>query len=354
MSDEIDFFQQHTALKFLRTAISKNRLAQSYIFAGPEGIGKIEIARFFTKLLQCLNRTPDLTPCCVCKNCKKIEQNIFVDNLEMTYDSEKTVISIEQVREVLHPFMRYSANEGGYKVCIINPAHKMKIEAQNTLLKILEEPPENFIFILVTSNKHLLLNTILSRCQMIPFVRLANAVIEKMLIKHKSIEEIEARIYSSLSGGKIKYALKFIESDISDVRESLLQEFITALDKKNLYDFHYFALSMDNLLKKIKEEKEDTAKYFKLEKIQIIESYIEILLNFTRDIFLLKISGIKHKLTNQDYKNKITELEKKYTLEEISQIMYNIFKSTKMLCGNARTIHAFDNILIGGGGRSDG
>ena len=234
---DIDFYNQKKHINFLKQSFKLNRLAHSYIFSGPEGLGKLEIARFFINIIQCLNLNDNSEPCGECKNCIKIKQNIFVDNLEVTTAGDKTTISVDQIREEILEFARYSSNEGKYKVCLIYPAEKMRAEAMNALLKILEEPPEKFVFILITSNHFQLLPTILSRCQILKFNPLPVKQIETRLIKYKNFEPVKARILSVLSGGRINFAIKLEESGALEKRQNILNGLSAALEKKSFFEY---------------------------------------------------------------------------------------------------------------------
>ena len=186
--------------KYLSQSVKEKKLAQSYLFVGVEGIGKLMIAKEFARKILCLTQKEN----CECKSCQCFEGLNHPDYCVINEKGE--TIKIEQIREITNKVIEQPII-ATQKVYIINDADKMTLEAQNCLLKTLEEPPEFVILILITSNESALLNTIKSRC---------------MTIKFKSIPKEELKKYATEKLG------------MTQMTENLLQSFNGSIGKANL------------------------------------------------------------------------------------------------------------------------
>lgn len=178
---------QKTIVQILGQSIVENRIAHAYLFAGPRGTGKTSMARLMAKALNCTN-PKNGEPCGECPNCKAIQQSKFLDLIEIDAASNRGIEEIRDLKEKIG----FLPVEGKYKVYIIDEVHMLTGEAFNALLKTLEEPPQNVIFILATTEAHKLPPTILSRTQRFDF-RLANE--EDLLIKLEKILKEEGFEY---------------------------------------------------------------------------------------------------------------------------------------------------------------
>ena len=171
-----DITGQESTVKALSNAIESGRIMHAYLFCGPRGTGKTSSARIFAKSLNCKNG-PTVTPCGKCPGCLDVINSNPVDVIEIDAASNR---SVEDARNILEK-VQYAPLHGKYKIYIIDEVHMLTTEASNTLLKTLEEPPENVIFILATTESHKVLETIVSRCQRYDFRRITTADIVKRL-----------------------------------------------------------------------------------------------------------------------------------------------------------------------------
>lgn len=162
--------------KALANAISMNRISHAYLFTGPRGTGKTSTARIFAKSLNCKNG-PTITPCGECENCVDITNSVPMDVIEIDAASNRKV---EDAQNILEKVM-YAPVNSRYKIYIIDEVHMLSNTAFNALLKTLEEPPANVIFILATTEVHKVLDTIKSRCQRFDFRRITTDDIAKHL-----------------------------------------------------------------------------------------------------------------------------------------------------------------------------
>ncbi len=167
--------QEHIK-KTLKSAIELNKISHAYLFTGPRGTGKTSTARILAKSLNCING-PTITPCNECPSCKDVTNTVPIDVIEIDAASNRKVEDTQNILEKI----QYTPVHGRYKIYIIDEVHMLTNHAFNALLKTLEEPPENVIFILATTEVHKVLDTIKSRCQRFDFRRITTEDIVKHL-----------------------------------------------------------------------------------------------------------------------------------------------------------------------------
>lgn len=254
-----------------KTVISKNIL-HSYLFTGIEGIGKKEFAKEFAKMILCMEES---APCNTCKSCKQYESNNHPDF--MLIDSGDKKIKIDQIR-YLQEKISEKPITSNRKVYIINDCDTMTKEAQNCLLKTLEEPPEYATLILICSNENKLLNTIRSRCIKVSFLKIENKDIEEYLQKSKNM--LISKDLLSMSMGSIGIAINVCEN-----KEQYLEveNIVQNLTKNDLVE----VLNNAEILYKSKEN------------IQELLDYVNVLLYNLGKINCIKyVEDTKRKLLN--------------------------------------------------------
>lgn len=181
-----DVVGQQLIIKTLKNQIKNEKISHAYLFTGSRGTGKTSVAKIFSKAINCLNPAEDFSPCGECKVCKAL-QGANIDVLEIDAASNNGVDEIRDLREMV----KYPAVVGKYKVYIIDEVHMLSISAFNALLKTLEEPPANTVFILATTEAHKIPATILSRCLRFDFELVALDDLEQHLRKILSQENVE-------------------------------------------------------------------------------------------------------------------------------------------------------------------
>lgn len=210
-----DIFGHDKEIEILRKALLRGRLAHSFIFIGPEGVGKRTTALALAKALNCLKIDGDF--CGGCSVCRQID-SLSHPNVMMV-EPVDGIVGIDTVRG-LQDRLYYKAS-GGKKVGIIDGAEMMNREASNALLKTLEEPPSDSVIILITCEGSFLLPTVLSRCQRVNFRPLGKEVIARVIMERLGVTEERAGLLSTFSGGSLGRALRM--EGILDGRSGLIE-----------------------------------------------------------------------------------------------------------------------------------
>jgi DNA polymerase-3 subunit gamma/tau len=178
---------QPTVVQTLQNSLRTGKIAQAYLFCGPRGVGKTSTARIFAKTLNCSNLDGDYNPCNQCPSCIEFQENRSFNIYELDAASHN---SVEDIRHLIE-MVQVPPQNGRYKVFIIDEVHMLSVAAFNAFLKTLEEPPSYAIFILATTEKHKILPTILSRCQVMDFKRMQIPDIIEHLKKIAQKEQVE-------------------------------------------------------------------------------------------------------------------------------------------------------------------
>ncbi|MFH0702198.1 MAG: DNA polymerase III subunit gamma/tau, partial [bacterium] len=226
-----DIVGQEAIVKTLSNAIELNKVAHAYLFTGPRGTGKTSMARILAKSLNCKNG-PTLEPCGKCPSCIDITNGNAIDVIEIDAASNRKV---EDARNLLEK-VQFVPVSGKYKIYIIDEVHMLTTEAFNTLLKTLEEPPKNLVFILATTEAHKVLNTIISRCQRFDFRRIKQDLTVERLKEIARLEDLKINdqacsLIARRSLGGLRDALSLLDqiSILSLLKEEITEEDILPL-----------------------------------------------------------------------------------------------------------------------------
>lgn len=290
--------------EYLTNSVKKDNLTHGYIFEGPKNIGKLEIAEVFAQLILCKNSKEK--PCEKCSSCIKANAGSHPDIHILKLDENS--IKRKDVDE-LQTSIYKKPYESKKKIYIIDDSHKMTVQAANTFLKTLEEPPEDTIIIMLTINKDLLLDTIVSRCQIINFDMLASKEVEKILIKEYKIDEEKSKLLAGYSKGNVYKALKILDGE----------------DKTLIYRDEVVDM-IDEIFEKGKRAVFDYEKYFNSRK-DSIDEILDILLVWFRDLLFVK-EDISDMIINKD---KLETLKKQSSgknsirLAEVYDIVQNTY-----------------------------
>ena len=231
----------------LRTAVQQGRLAHAYLFCGPRGVGKTTAARVLAKTINCQSLTAEGEACNECESCRAFNEGRSFNIFELDAASNNSVEDIRQLTEqvTMPPAL------GKYKVYIIDEVHMLSVTAFNAFLKTLEEPPSYAIFILATTEKHKILPTILSRCQIYDFKRITVGDITHHLQYVAQSEGIVAdeaalSLIAEKADGGMRDALSMFDRIASFAGGQITYEH--ALESLNVLDYSYFIRTFDDLL----------------------------------------------------------------------------------------------------------
>ena len=244
--------QEHI-VKILTHQLKEDSVSHAYLFCGTRGTGKTTTARILAKGLNCESPNADGTPCGKCKNCLSIKEGTFIDVIEIDAASNNGVDNIRELRESVN----YPPQIGRKKVYIIDEVHMLSTGAFNALLKTLEEPPENVVFILATTEPDKLPKTILSRCMKLDFRRVPEDVLyngmKKIAIdKGVSIEDSALKLIANMADGSVRDGLSILDQVLSSGEKNLSRDDVLEYIGAVSQDF-YIKLTELMSLKKTEE-----------------------------------------------------------------------------------------------------
>ena len=231
----------------LKNAIQSNKLAHAYLFCGPRGVGKTSCARIFAKTINCLNPTADGEACNACESCRAFNEQRSYNIHELDAASNN---SVDDIRTLIDQ-VRIPPPIGKYKVFIIDEVHMLTTAAFNAFLKTLEEPPHHALFILATTEKHKVLPTILSRCQIYDFSRISIADMVEHLQSVSSQEGVTAEpealnVIAQKADGGMRDALSIFDQVVSFTNGNITYQAV--IDNLNVLDYEYYFRLTDAIL----------------------------------------------------------------------------------------------------------
>lgn len=233
----------------LKNAIRSHRLAHAYLFCGPRGVGKTTCARIFAKTINCLHPTPEGEACDECESCRAFNEQRALNIHELDAASNNSVDDIRQLVDQV----RIPPQIGAYKVFIIDEVHMLSSAAFNAFLKTLEEPPAHAVFILATTEKHKILPTILSRCQVYDFNRMGVSDIVKHLAFVAAQEQIEAdpealNVIAQKADGGMRDALSIFDQVVSYSGGAKVT-YEQVIEDLNVLNYEYYFRLTEHFLK---------------------------------------------------------------------------------------------------------
>jgi DNA polymerase-3 subunit gamma/tau len=243
-----DVIGQNHIANTLKNALQTNKLAHAFLFCGPRGVGKTTCARILAKVINCLNPVNNVEPCNECSSCKAFNENASFNILELDAASNN---SVEHIRTLIEQ-VRFQPQQGTHKVFIIDEVHMLSTQAFNAFLKTLEEPPSYAIFILATTEKHKILPTILSRCQIFDFKRIQPShIVEQLDIILKAQQRTadpEALYQIGVKAdGAMRDALSIYDKIASATSGNITYKDVTS--NLNILDYEYFFKITDSFIR---------------------------------------------------------------------------------------------------------
>jgi DNA polymerase III subunit delta' len=301
MSERIIIGNEKT-IDRLKRSVKSGELSHSYIFEGPDGIGKKTLAMEFARIILC---NSEERPCGSCSSCRKIESgnhpDLFVQKPEKKKNSVKAAYSVSDI-ERIQIEMRRKPNESEKKVFIITEGEKLSLDSQNKFLKTIEEPSENVVTLILVNNANTLLKTTVSRCQLIKLERVSPEALEKYLeSRYGQVDRIDTVI--AFADGNIGRAIELLkDEEFQSRRDRTIDMTIDIMEKDVTKVF--------SGLKFFEDEKEHTAEM------------LDIMMSWFRDLLVVQKTGSEKHLINKD---KARTLKTQTEILTVSQI-YDIVK----------------------------
>ncbi|WP_242916191.1 DNA polymerase III subunit gamma/tau [Pontibacter liquoris] len=238
---------QHHITNTLKNAISSKHLAQAFLFCGPRGVGKTTCARILAKTINCQNITPETEACNECESCRSFNSSSSFNIHELDAASNN---SVEDIRNLVEQ-VRYAPQTGKYKIYIIDEVHMLSNQAFNAFLKTLEEPPSYAIFILATTERHKIIPTILSRCQIFDFNRIRIEDMVRHLGSIATKESITAEpdalhLISQKADGALRDALSIFDQMVTFSGSKVTYK--ATVENLHILDYDYYFRLTDHLL----------------------------------------------------------------------------------------------------------
>lgn len=210
MSGFKDIVGHKQIINHLESAIKLNKVSHAYIFNGEKGAGKKRLAQAFAMALQCERKKAE--PCGACRSCKQAESGNHPDIIRVTHEKPNS-IGVDEIRSQVVNDVQVKPYSSQYKIYVIPDAEKMTVQAQNALLKTIEEPPSYVIIMLLTTNAELFLPTILSRCVMLALRPVPDEQVKKYLMEHVQIPDYQADVCVAFAQGNIGKAVQLASSE---------------------------------------------------------------------------------------------------------------------------------------------
>lgn len=296
----------------LQNAIKLDKVSHAYILNGEKGSGKKMLASVFSQVLQCEEKGQE--SCGKCRSCRQAESGNHPDIIRITHEKPNS-ISVDEIREQLVNDVQIKPYSSRYKIYIIPEAEKMTVQAQNALLKTIEEPPAYAIILFLTTNASSLLQTILSRCVVLNMKPVSDRQVKNYLMEHVQIPDYQADICVAFSHGNIGKAVELASSDNFNEIKAAALHLVKNAPKMEIQD-------IIGAVKAVTE--------FKME----IGDYLDLLSVWYCDVLYFKATRDVDGLAFKDQVQVITEQIQKCSYEGLEHILESIQKAKNRLGAN--------------------
>ncbi len=312
MADFQDIIGQEQIKEHLQNALTAKKISHAYIINGEKASGKEFIAKIFAMALQC--EKGEANPCQECHSCKQALSDNQPDIIRVTHEKPNT-ISVDDIRAQINNDVAIKPYSSPYKVYIMNEAEKMTVQAQNAILKTLEEPPEYAVILLLTTNVSSLLPTILSRCVVLNMKPVADTLVKKYLMEQMQVPDYKAEVCVAFARGNIGKA-KMLAS--SEDFENVKSEAVSLL--KYIQD-----MELHEIVAAIKKSSD-----YKLE----VNDYLDIMAIWYRDVLLFKATKDVNHLVFREEIQSLRKIARRSSYEGIERVIEALQKAKNRLNAN--------------------
>ena len=302
----------HSIKEYIKSAMRLNRISHSYIIEGEKGSGKKMLAESFASILQCEQGA--FPECGNCESCIQIDHGNHPDVILVKHEKEKT-ISVQDIRDQIVSTAEIKPYRGPYKIYIVDEAEKMTQEAQNALLKTIEEPPEYVVIFLLVNNRGTLLETILSRCILLETEPVRQGQIREYLRQHRDLPEEEIEFASGFSMGNIGKGLAVLDSRDFWERKEISLSLLRSIPSIRVEDINKYTVQL-------KQHKNR------------IQDVFDIFLIWYRDLLILKTTGQRRRLVfSGEYEHLLLQCDI-ISFESLDRIIRDIEKAENRVRAN--------------------
>ena len=326
MSSFKDVVGHKNIIKYISSAVQADAVSHAYILNGERGSGKRLLANLFAMSLQCQNRAEDGEACGKCQSCKQAQSGNQPDIIKVTHEKPNT-ISVDDIRTQVNNDIVIKPYSSKYKIYIIPEADLMSAQAQNALLKTIEEPPEYAVIMLLTENAEALLPTIRSRCVMMKLRNIKDQLVKKYLMEHLHVPDYQAEIDASFAQGSIGRAK---EAATSQEFAEMTQNALRILKYANTMEVY----ELSDAIKSLSEDKQN------------INDYLDIFQFWFRDVLMFKATQEIDNLVFKQEINFIREQAKQRSYENLENILDSIQKTKVRLKANVNFDLAFELLFL--------
>ena len=324
MSNFKNIIGHEQIIQHMSTALKNKKISHAYIFEGPNGSGKNMLARAFAKALECEAGYGDA--CDMCRSCHQMDTGNQPDVKWLVHEKPAT-ISVDDVRTQINGDMAIKPYSSKYKIYIVDEAEKMNEQAQNALLKTIEEPPAYGIILLLTNNLEAMLPTILSRCIVFHLKPVSTEKIVNYLEKEFNVPDYKAHICAAFSQGVIGTAIAMASSeDFNDLQYHVLNIV------KNIHDMDIYEVI-------------ETVRHLSAYKTDI-NDVIDMMMVWYRDVLILKVTKDANTIVYKDEYRALMNQAKRSSYEGINTIIQSLEKAKARLAANVNFDIAMEMMLL--------
>ena len=330
MADFQDIIGQEQIKEHMKNALKSNKISHAYIIHGEKYAGKEFIAKIFAMALQCEERAKgnfESVPCQKCHACKQALSDNQPDIIKLTHEKTPNSISVDDIREQISGNVVIKPYSSPYKVYIVPEAEKMTQQAQNALLKTLEEPPEYAVIMLLTSNINALLPTILSRCVVLNMKPVSDQLVRKYLMEEMKVTDYKADVCVAFARGNLGKARSLASSEEF---ENVKTEAISVL--KYMQDMEVY--EMIAAIKHINEYK-----------LNVVD-YLDIILIWYRDVLLFKATNDINRLVFREESSTLRKVASRCSYEGLEKVIEAIEKAKRRLEANVNQDLALELMFL--------